>query len=391
MHLNIIISLILALFAFFGNAADSDGKDLYLHLLMISIFTVKQRAFKYTKNSDNQQFSFLREVFFNTTNQILLDYNEVLLSTSYSNQTFNHYTVQDFHSFNAWGHHFLIPSTKNAGNKYIFPLPSSYLWSKGSIAILPFLQDDTINVNIAGYLDGLLVSNETIQYSPRVGDKQHYISVGPYININNDNHNTTIVITADYPIMLSFATFYDTTGTLDGKSCGRSCNWNYVTFMPMPSVSKSCNSAWTHPDQRMITNDFTTRLYVSPPNVENTYKSEMASSTSHGQMAMYRYGSILKHPDSLTAYGHFVHYVPSVREWVSGRTQFYTLAKDCYLEFYTNQEGSNTDFIKVDGKVLSTYKYTLKKMNYFKTVYGHFLMSLKGYGLHTFENSGYWI
>uniref|UniRef100_A0AC35TXX7 Velvet domain-containing protein n=1 Tax=Rhabditophanes sp. KR3021 TaxID=114890 RepID=A0AC35TXX7_9BILA len=180
--------------------------------------------------------------------------------------------------------------------------------------------------------------------------------------------------------------------------------------MPMPVVAKQCNGLLFPPDQRMISNDLTTRLYVSPPTVASeceeifeitvydkdnnanghqeiitaikpstidlTEKSEMGSSTDSGQMPMYRLGSIHIKPDHLTAYGHFVYYVPSVVEWVTGKTQFYTSAKDCHIEFYTDSNGIDPDLIKVDENILSTHNYKFNDMNYFKRQYGHFIMSM---------------
>uniref|UniRef100_A0AC35TH59 Structural protein n=1 Tax=Rhabditophanes sp. KR3021 TaxID=114890 RepID=A0AC35TH59_9BILA len=117
----------------------------------------------------------------------------------------------------------------------------------------------------------------------------------------------------------------------------------------------------------------------------------MASSTNAGQMPMYRLGSVLNHPDSLTAYGHFTHYVPSVQEWVTGKTQFFTLAKNCFVEMYTDQDGYNPDFITVDGIVLSRLNYTFIYMEYFKKKYGHFVLPVTGYGLHTIKNYGNYV
>uniref|UniRef100_A0AC35TNT3 Astacin domain-containing protein n=1 Tax=Rhabditophanes sp. KR3021 TaxID=114890 RepID=A0AC35TNT3_9BILA len=193
--------------------------------------------------------------------------------------------------------------------------------------------------------------------------------------------------------------------------------------MPMPVVSKGCNDAFSRADQRMITNDFTTRLYISPPDipdhcnelftmtvydkngdeynetitsagsssVELADEYEKAFSTNAGEMRIYRFGSILNHPDNITGYGHFMHYIPSIQEWVKGKTQFYTLAKDCSIEFYADEDGYNPDLITVDGIVLSKYKYTFSYMKYFKKKYGHFILPITRYGLHTIENDGNYI
>uniref|UniRef100_A0AC35UBT3 CUB domain-containing protein n=1 Tax=Rhabditophanes sp. KR3021 TaxID=114890 RepID=A0AC35UBT3_9BILA len=120
-----------------------------------------------------------------------------------------------------------------------------------------------------------------------------------------------------------------TSNNFEDGSCGVSCNADYVQFLPMPVVPKNCNERLMKPDKRVITNDFTTRVYVSPPSVdydcnevftmdiydkfenisekskiisrigmsriELTDKSEMASSTVSGQMPMYRFGNYFYH------------------------------------------------------------------------------------------------
>uniref|UniRef100_A0AC35U2B1 COL8A n=1 Tax=Rhabditophanes sp. KR3021 TaxID=114890 RepID=A0AC35U2B1_9BILA len=108
-------------------------------------------------------------------------------------------------------------------------------------------------------------------------------------------------------------------------------------------------------------------------------------------MPMYRLGSVHTQPDNITAWGLFIHYVPSTSEWVTGKSQFFTLAKNCFLEFYINEDGNNVDSIKVDNLNLSQYNYTQHNMNYFGSTFGHYIMPLNGYGVHSFENSGKYV
>uniref|UniRef100_A0AC35TWW5 CUB domain-containing protein n=1 Tax=Rhabditophanes sp. KR3021 TaxID=114890 RepID=A0AC35TWW5_9BILA len=222
--------------------------------------------------------------------------------------------------------------------------------------------------------------------------------------------------------MVLYTTATATTSNVDDRSCGFSCVRDSVTFMPIPVIQKQCYEIVAPPDETIITNDFTTRLYVTPPGVdasckedfqmtiyakhdnntglnkyidhfgysqiEMTDRSEMASSTYAGQMPMYRLGSIINLPDNRTAYGHFAHYIPVVEEWTTGLTNFHTLKKDCYIEFYVDQNGLNLDQIKVDGISLTKYTYTVNYMFYFKKQFGHFILPLHGYGLHSIENGG---
>uniref|UniRef100_A0AC35TWQ9 CUB domain-containing protein n=1 Tax=Rhabditophanes sp. KR3021 TaxID=114890 RepID=A0AC35TWQ9_9BILA len=223
--------------------------------------------------------------------------------------------------------------------------------------------------------------------------------------------------------MLSFEAPQTATSSLDSL-CGSSCNEDFVQFMPITSQPIECNSLLLAPDQRMITSHFTTRLHLSPPNsgincnaiskitvyedTNNVQGSEQvvdkmgytqislmgkqsaAFSTYDGQMSTNRFGSTFEQ-DNSTANGHFMHYVPSTSEWVTGKTQFYILAKDCILELYADAIGSNPDIIKIDGHNISTLKYERKLLPFFKMQYAQFTVQMKGYGLHTIENDGNYV
>uniref|UniRef100_A0AC35TGC5 CHRD domain-containing protein n=1 Tax=Rhabditophanes sp. KR3021 TaxID=114890 RepID=A0AC35TGC5_9BILA len=223
--------------------------------------------------------------------------------------------------------------------------------------------------------------------------------------------------------MLFFEAPSTTTSNLD-SSCGASCYGDYVTFMPIASQPIPCNTFLTPPHQRMITNDFTTRLHVAPPNlpatcndvakitvyndVNNVQGTEqivdmsglteislinntvIGFSSYVGQMVTNRHGSIIDE-DGITAHGHFMHYVPSVQEWVTGKTQFYTLAKDCILEFYADINGSDPDSIQLDGHPLSSLKFDKNPLPIFGNKYSQFIVKIKGHGLHTLVNNGNYV
>uniref|UniRef100_A0AC35TQ14 IgGFc_binding domain-containing protein n=1 Tax=Rhabditophanes sp. KR3021 TaxID=114890 RepID=A0AC35TQ14_9BILA len=317
---------------------------------------------------------------------------------------------------------FLIPSIETAGDTYIFSMPTGLHGIKGFISILPISQQGSIAINIVGHATGFFYSNETIQYNTTKGEKQHYISVYP---LNQLDYTSSVTISSTSKFLISFMTPYIvSTDEADGE-CGFPCYQDYVTFFPSPVFFTECNGVLSPPDQRIITNDFTTRLYVSPPkkssdcdeifimtiyNKEDNVngdeeiitaigsstidlrdKSEMGSSTSAGQMPIYRLGSARDYFDSLYEYGHFLHLVPSTEEWVTGKSQFYSLAKDCIIEFYTDQAGSDVNSILFDGKVLTKYGYIKDPMNYFKKTYFHFQVAVHGYGLHTLENDGKYV
>uniref|UniRef100_A0AC35TTS4 CUB_2 domain-containing protein n=1 Tax=Rhabditophanes sp. KR3021 TaxID=114890 RepID=A0AC35TTS4_9BILA len=112
--------------------------------------------------------------------------------------------------------------------------------------------------------------------------------------------------------------------------------------------------------------------------------------TIAGPMSANRFGYIIN-KDGITAVGHFMHYFPSTSEWITGKTQFYTLAKDCILEFYADATGSNAELIKIDGHNMDTLKYNRKPLPIFQNKYFQFIVKIKGYGLHTFENDGNYV
>uniref|UniRef100_A0AC35TSI6 Peptidase A1 domain-containing protein n=1 Tax=Rhabditophanes sp. KR3021 TaxID=114890 RepID=A0AC35TSI6_9BILA len=259
-----------------------------------------------------------------------------------------------------------------------------------------------------------------------MGQVQNYMSThfeNDRDGIKTTNINCSMTITTNSSVMLSFEAPASTTTNLP-KTCGASCNKDYVTFMPIPSQPIMCNSALKTPDQRMITNDFTTRLHVSPPNVgfncnevpkmtvyndiNNAQGTEQivadsgltaiwlmnnkaaAFSTFSGQMTTNRFGSIID-TDGITAHGHFMHYAPSTQEWVTGKTQFFTLANNCILEFYADLQGSDANVIKIDSHPLSSLKFDKKPLSFFGNKYFHFQLNIKGYGLHSIKNKGKFI
>uniref|UniRef100_A0AC35TRW0 CUB_2 domain-containing protein n=1 Tax=Rhabditophanes sp. KR3021 TaxID=114890 RepID=A0AC35TRW0_9BILA len=365
MQSNLFIVLV---FVIFGNvvfSANSDGKDFVFNfvcydpyfnsaitttVIVIPSYNDSICTFEYTQKSKNKVVSIQKTASYGKTNEISFDHNQVLLRTYASNGEIKDFAVKDFRIFASCTEEytdlFNIPSISNAGNKYTFSMTSADYDQKGWVTILPITQLNSIKVNIVGYADGALFSNETVEYDTTIGQNQHYIAIVPLYEYD---FNSSITISASSNFFVTYINPFASTSNNPDAPCGTSCYRDYTTFMMMPVVEKKCNDIISPSDQRMITNDFTTRLYVSPPSVpydcnetftmniydkedningyqeiitsmgsstiELTDKSEMASSTNAGQMPMYRLGSVLNHPDSLTAYGHFTHYVPSVQEW----------------------------------------------------------------------------
>uniref|UniRef100_A0AC35TU50 IgGFc_binding domain-containing protein n=1 Tax=Rhabditophanes sp. KR3021 TaxID=114890 RepID=A0AC35TU50_9BILA len=385
-----------------------------------------------------------KKAVYGKTNEVALNINEVMTGFSYTDNQFYVGGSDDFRIFvscteevkligrivdpvDSWGDQFLIPSLKNAGTQYTFAMPTSDGSAKGLIAILPINTEDYVKVHIVGYSNGALFSSKDIEYSISRGRSQYYISIDLFTrnsgNTLNYNNNVSISITTTSDVMISFASVYATTSNTISL-CGVSCIDNYVTFMPTASSLKPCNTLLTPPDQRMITNHFTTRLHLSPPNlgsfcsaitsitvydgVDNIQGTEeivdkmgfteislmnnafAGFSTDIGEVNTNRFGSITD-GNKITNFGHFMHYVPSTVEWLSGKTQFFTSAKKCVLEFYADADGSNGKFIKIDGSILETLKFDRTPLPIFENKYSQFIVTINGYGLHTIENPGKYV
>uniref|UniRef100_A0AC35TII4 IgGFc_binding domain-containing protein n=1 Tax=Rhabditophanes sp. KR3021 TaxID=114890 RepID=A0AC35TII4_9BILA len=443
---SIIAFLFIGLFVASGNA-HSDGKDFVFSFIITDFEDVSHAAtytliiiptnnsttctFQYTQNSDNKVVSIEQDVLYGRYNEYLFDIKESTSFLQYGEDVFYYGNTTDTRIFvsckddvkligriadpiNTFGDMFLIPAITNANTQYVFATPTTINSLKGTLAILPVNNEGSITVNISSYSNGVLFSNETIQYDTTLGQNQSYVSV--WLGVAD----ATLVISTSSPVMLSFVSPW-TSLSDNGNDCGATCVEDYVAFMPISSPSTSCPS--NDKDQRMATHDFSTRLHISPPNfgsncnevskitifndtntvqgfnqivdnkgftsislIKNDYQSGFSS--EHGQLATYRYGSILIQPDTHTAYGHFAHYLPSVNEWVTNTTLFYTLGKDCFIEFYTDANGSDPSLIKVDGITLDSVSFTKTKMHMFDNKYTQFVVPVNGwYGLHSFENN----
>uniref|UniRef100_A0AC35UF11 CUB domain-containing protein n=1 Tax=Rhabditophanes sp. KR3021 TaxID=114890 RepID=A0AC35UF11_9BILA len=148
------------------------------------------------------------------------------------------------------------------------------------------------------------------------------------------------------PVMLSFQELYSTTSNKPDSSCGSSCLQDYMTFMPI-TVFDEIN--YVQGTEQTIDEKGYTTIWLMNTDVAGF-------STYGGKMSINRLGSIVDE-DGITAHGHFIHSVPSAKEWVTGKSQFYTLTKDCFLEFYADVDGSDPDLVKIDGNILAPLKY----------------------------------
>uniref|UniRef100_A0AC35UFE4 IgGFc_binding domain-containing protein n=1 Tax=Rhabditophanes sp. KR3021 TaxID=114890 RepID=A0AC35UFE4_9BILA len=447
--MKVVAFFLFALLQGLGDAAYSDGKKFVFSfsvdvirgvgptaqpaVIVIPLYNDTVCTFNYTRISDHKLVSFQKQVYYDKTNEFMLadDPKEIYVTGRYDGYGYGITKTNDFRIFAecgevvkligraadprwGWGDLFIIPSIQNAAYTYTLSMPSAVQTEKGHLMILPVEKDQLVNLNIIGYSNGLVLSNQNVQYSSAVGENQRYISV--YIYDSKNNHfNATVSIISNVPIMISMITSASTkTGNRNDGTCGDTCFYDYTAFMPISLGPIDCDSLEDKPDIRMITNDLTTRLYLSPANLRGNdcddnsvitlyddktningneevvsniglTRIEMAAinqtgfRSESGQITNYRFGSFIDQDPSV---GLFTHYVPSTEEWVSGKTHFYSLDKNCYLELYVNKDASDIAHIKLDGLSISKSnpKKTVLKM--FSQEYTQFILPITGYGLH---------
>uniref|UniRef100_A0AC35U9K8 IgGFc_binding domain-containing protein n=1 Tax=Rhabditophanes sp. KR3021 TaxID=114890 RepID=A0AC35U9K8_9BILA len=450
------ILLFLAFCANFIYCADSDGKkfvfsfvgddditaSLITNVIVIPLVKDSYCTFKYIQATDYSPATLQKTAYFGKTNEFSFDPRQVYLESMDEEYKFQNFYIKDFRIFatctedvkligrisdhvKGWGDLFEIPSIPSfSGTNFIFSVPTGFGNGKGTISFLPIIVGERITINYVGYLNNEWFANETVNYDTGVGHDQRYVYVYPALADIYDS--ATIAIRSSHPIMVTFASALTASSDHDDDTCGASCMLDYTTFFVPPAVYKMCHGPnITSPDQRLMTNDFTTSVYITPPatqfddcyekfkmivyeksnnstkgagSVSSTGDSaipllnypEIASSAISGLMPMYRFGSIFN-PRGVgpTGYGHFAHYIPSIQEWVTGNTQFYSLANNCFIEFFADVIGSNLNYIRLDGKPLNNY--SLNNLYYFGTTYGHFIMPVQGFGIHTFQNPGNYV
>uniref|UniRef100_A0AC35UCR0 IgGFc_binding domain-containing protein n=1 Tax=Rhabditophanes sp. KR3021 TaxID=114890 RepID=A0AC35UCR0_9BILA len=306
---------------------------------------------------------------------------------------------------------FLIPSISSAsGNNFIVALPPSVYASMGHVLVLPLPGTDEVTINFKMYQNGNLYNSESKTVKTSLGAEQTF-----YVSYFDDPSNITFVIDSTEPVMTSLVV--EMASTTGDSSCGKICCKNYMTTMLLANTVKKCNQPTLSQEQRIITNDFSSRLYISPPvasdcaedftvrvfdnnklaggeeiiisktgytNYTFAERREISLVSSSGDMSVIRYGTVFHNGDLQTNYGHFAHYVPSTREFVTGKSQFYALANDCALEVYT----SNTDNIKLDGADVESIKTGLVGLG---GKYTQILINIQGLGIHTFESAGHYV
>uniref|UniRef100_A0AC35TWN8 IgGFc_binding domain-containing protein n=1 Tax=Rhabditophanes sp. KR3021 TaxID=114890 RepID=A0AC35TWN8_9BILA len=294
-------------------------------------------------------------------------------------------------------------------------MPTADTEVSGSLSFLPISKTGNITLTVLAYEDDIAYGRDQIfTYDTSLGNPQYYLT-----SMFNRFTNTSFSITSSAPIMITLSSPFVTASDLPSDYCGASCKQDYVIFMPIGSELKKCGTTTSLPEERMTTDDFATRFYTSPPNVVDSCKdisritiydditdlagraikvSPFGSTaislinkhqsgflTYEGQMSTYRQGSIVQ-ADGITAFGHFIHYLPATNEWISGSTQFFTLAKNCYLEFYIKADKIDLNYVKIDQTPLTNLTYTTKDIVLFANNIKQFTTPITGYGVHTFAN-----
>uniref|UniRef100_A0AC35TXW3 IgGFc_binding domain-containing protein n=1 Tax=Rhabditophanes sp. KR3021 TaxID=114890 RepID=A0AC35TXW3_9BILA len=454
MFKNIIALLVFALACNLGSA-ESDGVDFVFSYSAYALNKISKVAsasvvviplgkdntycdFIYTKSSGQMKTIHTIPVF-GKTNEYQFNFTEVVLLTQYDAYDFDEQIVKDFRIFakctakvkligkisdqiNAWGDMFLIPSSSNAAIQYVLAMPTSSFGEKGSVSFLPVASSGQITINITTFMtDTEYGRNRSYTYDMAIAQDQRYMSV--MFNVFN---NASLILTASSPIMITLTAPRVTSNSITTDYCGTTCLSDYVTFMPIGVNEKKCKFESNQPEENMITNDFTSRIYIYPTyqdgicndkltatvydditnlargttidislygksSVSLVNKKQTGVLTYDGPLRSYRQGAILE-SDGITAHGHFAHYLPMTKEWVEGNYQFFTLAKDCVLEFYVqgepNTNSIDLNHIKIDGTPVTNMTFTTKVIELFDTNVSQYAVSIKGYGIHTFVNEG---
>uniref|UniRef100_A0AC35TVL6 CUB domain-containing protein n=1 Tax=Rhabditophanes sp. KR3021 TaxID=114890 RepID=A0AC35TVL6_9BILA len=105
-----------------------------------------------------------------------------------------------------------------------------------------------------GYMNQEKYIEYTIEYDTARGSPQTLLGIWPTLK---DNTIVTLYIFGSSPIMLTYTTSWAATSNFQDNKCGDDgCEFDYVTFMPVPVIGKACNYNVDFVDQRMITRDF---------------------------------------------------------------------------------------------------------------------------------------
>uniref|UniRef100_A0AC35U093 MAM domain-containing protein n=1 Tax=Rhabditophanes sp. KR3021 TaxID=114890 RepID=A0AC35U093_9BILA len=176
--------------------------------------------------------------------KVSFDPKEILLITKYISNKFTDFHVTDFRIFgscsedvklignisdetNGWNTTFLIPSSTRAGNQYTVTMPPQDIYLKSFVTILPVNQE-SIRINMAGYINKEIFSNKTLQYGTGRGQNQLYIGILASTNLND---NSSLVISSTSPVMVSFTNVLFKTNKFDDDSHKLASQFDYVNVM----------------------------------------------------------------------------------------------------------------------------------------------------------------
>uniref|UniRef100_A0AC35U789 CUB_2 domain-containing protein n=1 Tax=Rhabditophanes sp. KR3021 TaxID=114890 RepID=A0AC35U789_9BILA len=446
---NLVALLVLGLVCNLGDAVDSDGTDFVFSYAQYSETPFAKTAtasvivipsinaptycnFSYLQTTILKQTTLVTVPVFGKNNEYSFNFNDVVLNPYYEPYEVMQEIVADFRIFakctqkvkligrisdplNSYGDFFLIPSLTLAATKYVLAMPSSSAYRLGSLSFLPVSKAGDITITVMAYVDNNPYGQlQTFTYDTAVGKDQSFISF-----MFDEFVNSSVVITSSTPMMILLSAPSVTTSPQPTSYCGKTCFQDYVAFMPIGSSLKKCGSTTTLPEERFITHHYASRIYVSPPHVDDSCndnskitvydditdlagravpvsksgataislinKNQTGFLTYEGEMSTYRLGSIVQ-GDGMTAFGHFASYLPSIQEWITGPTQFYTLAKDCVLELYISAPVINLKFVTIDGIPLANLNHTETYIDLFDRNLMQYVIPIQGYGVHSLAN-----
>uniref|UniRef100_A0AC35TFJ9 EGF-like domain-containing protein n=1 Tax=Rhabditophanes sp. KR3021 TaxID=114890 RepID=A0AC35TFJ9_9BILA len=313
------------------------------------------------------------------------------------------------------GDMWLVPSKQIAGTDYIFSIPPSIDFQASMITIVPTVETATnILVSAHIYFNGEVKHSQVYSVNGSIGSK----ALNLLTYSQNEIGNYTIALTSSSPILVNLIAPFSTKGN-DAKNCV-GCKESYVSYMPIPSKNEVCPRKGVAGDKRIISADFTMDIFFSSPLLTSTCTKEaivslvtenfkdgttaitvnkdvqtsfamnshyVATSSVNGKIPTYRFGGAKadRFNPSTTLSGKIAHYVPSMDEWVTGTTEFFTFMFHCVLEVYAEDTGSTFD-LSMDGGVINPRLFLKsEKIKFFGKPFVRYEISVSGERQHTFE------
>uniref|UniRef100_A0AC35TFZ7 IgGFc_binding domain-containing protein n=1 Tax=Rhabditophanes sp. KR3021 TaxID=114890 RepID=A0AC35TFZ7_9BILA len=314
-----------------------------------------------------------------------------------------------------YGDIFLVPETSMAGKDYIVQLPNSIEYENHIISISS-IKGDFNGFNYAIYKNGHIIE------SGSNGGKNNSLTDLIIISDVEVPAQYTVVISSDREVVLTVMSPQMSPSLEIGKCENGECGSDLGIYIAQPSASLNCNAWKTFEERKMMDSEFSAVLAISPPlkkdcsyqfglihkkstqdiiednslletmglRIDMEEDEQMFLSSKDGSFKTVRFGGIrTNYTNNLI--GSFMHFVPSINEYITGETIFHLPNYECVLEVYTTLDTFLSDCYfdseKLDSKLTSVDHFADIEGNYIKMI-----LNLHGYiGIHDFFSPGKYI